>query len=745
MSTKNNLDLFPVWNPLFDLSKAGKSELNREEVFKWCRFFYNRTIVGAVYSKMASYPISNLEIDHDDASAKDRYTDILLKKLKLKDKLIKIGKYYFTLSNAIVLVTRRVNKWIRCQNCGEEFQLARYGPQDGKSQYRYTEKNKVFLNGGCPECHSGRQFVMTDRPIKGSSGISIVIYKPENIEIVYNEVTAESEYYYKLSKDFVSQISTADHDILCTTPNIYLEAANKDKKIKLNKSNLFHFKMPDMDEYTNGWAVPEMVRAFYDLYTYLLMVYSDQQNAKRSMIPLDVLFPQSEQGTGAHIRTAGQYNFMKWRNKIKESYEEWKKDPTEPIIMPVPVGFQQLKGEGRRLLLIPEITEILKNILASLEVPIEFLFGGISWSRQNVAVVILENKLNSYISQLQELVDFVVDKVSKEVNLKSKPDVKIGVCKLVEDITLSQLMAQLVLQNRLSMHSLYNRLGLDYDKEVKYRKAEATTEADVLLENAKTQAHMQGILQKTVAKYEAYAQKETLPVQKEIAEAEMDVQIDGQKKMMDVQMEAQQQQLQAQGQQEQGVANEQQQREQQELQNLSTAWVSAKFQEDPETFQKFKQELLQESTDKYSIVQNFVNSNRVQLYGNAYINADSEALRGKIMSTIKLEDPNLSKLILEYIKKVEKTNEQAAVWALEIIRANPEQRNAHLAQLESANIPDDFREMIMTYINMFQSQTQNNPGAFEQLGEQEMRGQQRMQDVAIAQGAKAPTQSGDKI
>ena len=729
--SKQALDLFPVWNTLFDITKGNDSEISRNEIFGWCRYFYNRTLVGAVYSKMASYPVANLEISHSDPDSAKRYSDVLLKNLKLKEKLVKIGKYYFTLSNAIVIVTRRINKMIKCPACNELFALEKFAPKGGKNKY-FISRKKIVLKGGCPKCGSSKHFIMEDRPISGHNGISIVILRPEQIEIVYNEVTGDSEYYYKLSQEMHEKIKGNEHDILCRTPQIFIDAAIDDQKIKLSKRTLFHFKMPDMDEYTEGWAVPEMVRAFYDLYTFLLMEYTNQSLAKKDLIPMDVLYPQSEQGAGgAHVRTAQQYNFAKWYNKIKDSYTEWKKDPTEPIIMPVPVGFQQLKGFGKRLMLMPEIAEIVKNILASLEVPLEFLYGGATWSRQNVAVVILENKLNAYSSQLQDLIDFVVDRVSKDMRVESHPDVKLGKCKLVEDVTLSQLMTQMASQNKLSWHSVFNRLNIDYDKDVKYRKSEANTESDVLIANARAQANAQGVFIKTTGKYQAITQNATIPLLKDVAEAEMEVQLKGQKAMMDMQMEAQNQQMQAQG----GSPEEQEAQIQQELENLAGAWVSAKFQEEPETFEKFKQELLQESTDKFATVENYVNENRIRLYGDAYINADSDELRGKILGIISSEEPNLAKLVMEYIEGVQKKNEQAAVWALQIIQGTPEQREAYARQLSGQNVPEEFRQMVMSYVDLFQSRTNSNPAAFSEIADAETGAHNKMMEVAASMRA----------
>ena len=688
---------------------------------------------------MASYPVANLIIDHEDPKARKKYQDVLLKKLDIKNKLIKIGKYYFVLSNAIVLVTRRIQKTIKCPACGKEYQLQKFGPKKGDSQYQII-RGKISLKKGCPDCKSTANFTIKDVPISGTSGINIVIYKPENIEIVYNEVTGEGTYYYKLSSDFAKKLKEGEHDLFCRTPKIYIEAVLQDSKIKLNRDNLFHFKMPDMDEYTGGWALPEMLRAFYNLYTYMVMLYTNQSVSKRSLIPMDILFPQPEPSTGAHVRTSMQYNFLRWKGKIQDAYDKWKKNPTEPIIMPVPVGFSQFKGHGRSLLLSPEIAETIKNILASLEVPLEFLYGGSTWSRQNVAVVILENKLNSYIAQLQELVDFVVERVSGDLEIKSKPDVKIGKCKLVEDIALSQLLAQLVADNKLSLHTLYNRLDIDYDKEVKYRKSETMTESDVLLEIARTRAEMEGMLAKAIAKYQARAARDSIPMQKEVAEADMEVQIGGQKAVADIQMEAGAQQMQMQAQMQADMESRQAQQQakmqegeqgnlEQELHNLATAWVEAKFQNDPELFAGFKKELMQESTDKYSMVQNYVNDNKPQLYGDAYINADGDVKREKILSSISSEEPTLLELVKEYVDKSQKMKEQAAVWAMQIIKSDPSTRNHLIEQIGAENVPEEFKQDVMGFVQLFDKEMQANPDTYKKLVAQETEAQEKMMNA----------------
>lgn len=228
--------------------------------------------------------------------------------------------------------------------------------------------------------------------------------------------------------------------------------------------------------------------------------------ALERIVPLTVLFPQPGSGSSDPYSTI---SLSRWREQVGLEVQRWRFDRNYMPIMPLPIGSQNIGGDGRALMLGQEIRIWSEHIIAGMGVPQEFVFGGLQYSGSNVSLRMLENQLLRYVSdQLRMIKNFVVKNIAAWmdwplVNVRFKP------FKMADDLQRRAFDFQLNQAGKLSDTSLL--ANCDYDpvredeqmaKETirrleavgRQQRAEAQIAVDTQVIQAKGQAKVQQVM-----------------------------------------------------------------------------------------------------------------------------------------------------------------------------------------------------------------------------------------------------------
>ena len=243
------------------------------------------------------------------------------------------------------------------------------------------------------------------------------------------------------------------------------------------------------------------------------------------------------QGVNVHA------DFNKVANDLAAEIKKSVRDPNYKVVSPIPVGVINVGGEGRGLLLTPEIEQIQTEILAGMNVPREFIFGGVSYSGSSISLRILENQFITYRLLLKDFIqNFVIRKMAKARGewLSEEDDdqlltVKLADLKMQDDVQQKQLIIQLNGAGKCSNDYMWKSLGIDADKmkEAIEKEALDAIELETKAEQARLKAQLENM--------ELQAQ-----VQMKQAQIQMQIQMQQQQFQMQMQMQ-QQQQMQAMG------------------------------------------------------------------------------------------------------------------------------------------------------------------------------------------------------
>jgi len=483
-------------SPFFDIAQTYMPPTVKE-LFRWCQyFFYKDPMIGSVVTKIAEYPVTNFVYNADSKHVRDEWKELLEDTLNMKPFLIEIGLDYFCYGNAFISINLPFVRWLKCPNkgCGKMRKLS-----DPDCEYKF--RNYEF-HMNCQSCHGNITAKIIDRPVRDRTGINFVRWDPKNIDIHYNPITGRSKYRYRIPNKIRKAIMQGNREILVDIPEVFLLALKKKRDIALSDQNIFHFKRPTLAEADMGWGKPLIIHSMGRMFYLYVLRRAQEAIAMQRIMPLEFIFPQANAAQDPYTHV----NLSSWQGTVQDEIRKWRVDPNYISVVSVPLGFERLGGDGRALLLGPEIEVTNKEITGGMGVPIEFVFGGLSWSGSSVSLRTLENHFLLYRRLLLRFVNWAKNRIRLYLSL---PDVDLGFTefKMADDIQRKQIVIQLNAANKISDHTMLTELGFDYDDEQTMIEKESEARNRIQAITMKAQTEAQGEAQILQARYSARAQE----------------------------------------------------------------------------------------------------------------------------------------------------------------------------------------------------------------------------------------------
>lgn len=472
MATANVQSPYPT--PFLNLSdtQIPRSTL---EIFKWCKYFYtfDPLIAGAI-NALANFPITEVYFEDTEVSISDNTSDgqekskesdavklykkIFLKKINIYKLLVEIGIDYYLYGNCFIF---------------GEFT---------------TEKEKSKL-----EWKSIRRL------------------DPSMVIIDYNPVTQSTSYKWRVPAKVIEIIKRkspiTEYNKI---PKRIREAVEKKGAVVLNPDNIYHFARPTDSMGENAvWGTPVIANVLKLLMYRNVLRQAQEAIAREHIVPFRVYYLQSTND----INVSADWNgaAQSFAGELMKSV----RDPNYKVVSPVPVGLLNVGGDGRALLLTPEIEQVQGEILAGMNVPREFIFGGISFSGSSVSLKILENQFITYRLLMEDFVqNFCIKRLAvargewvNEDDDESLVTVRFNDLKMQDDVQQKQLFIGLNSSGKIPDSYLYKMLGLEPDKIKQQLKAEQIDRIKLAYEIQLKQAEYQFEITKKNMVYQARLQK----------------------------------------------------------------------------------------------------------------------------------------------------------------------------------------------------------------------------------------------
>lgn len=258
-------------------------------------------------------------------------------------------------------------------------------------------------------------------------------------------------------------------------------------------------------------------------------VYTKIQTVKeideRTVLSVEVNTECHSYLSAGYINKNTQMNLGKWKGQIEEQLKKWKYDPNHIGVFPIPIGYQELGGNARALLLTPEMKFVEESIINSMGFPAEFIKGGATWTGSSISLRIVENHFLTYREQLEEMLNYFIVP-SMVTALKYAPvKLKFKKFKMADDVQSKNLVLQMADAGKISDAKLLDEFGFDYEEETAALERSRSDKLEELIKQQEANAEAQGRAAVTLAKYQSRAQavaaQESLLAEAELFQSEL--------------------------------------------------------------------------------------------------------------------------------------------------------------------------------------------------------------------------------
>ncbi len=426
------------------------------EIFRWCKYFYtfDPLIAGAI-NALATFPITEIYLEDKEtdavrgevSEAVKLYKRIFFKDLNIYKLLIEIGIDYYLYGNCFVFGELWTN------------------PTSGGIEW----KNMVRLD-------------------------------PSKVIIDYNPATREKKYKWTVPATLVNIIKKKrpkeEYDKI---PDIIKEAVIKSSSIVLNSNNIYHFSRPTDSMGENIiWGTPVPANVLKLLMYRNVLRQAQEAIAREHIVPMRVYYLEKM----VDYNPVADWNTV--ANNFAGELNKATRDPNYKVVSPVPVNMLSIGGQGRALLVTPEIEQIQSEILAGMNVPREFIFGGVGYSGSAISLKILENQFITYrLLQKDFMQNFIIKAMAKarkewvnENDDDSLVTVKMSDLKMQDDVQQKQLIIQLNGAGKISNDYMWKVCGVDSDKMRESIEKESLEAVDLQTKVQMKQMEAQLLLQK---------------------------------------------------------------------------------------------------------------------------------------------------------------------------------------------------------------------------------------------------------
>ena len=480
-------------SPFFDIAHT-YLPTSVKQMLRWCRYYFlTNPVVNAITYKLAEYPITPLIFNEPDETIRNKWQDLSEHQLKIRAFQTEVGLDYFAYGNAFITIHFPFQKWLTCGNCDKEERIE-------KADYKFRNLHYELV---CKHCGVITKAKVRDENVKSLKGIRLLRWNPEYITLEHNELTGDTAYFFEIPMTIRNDIVMGKRHIVETIPEVFLKALRENKSLRLLNDNLFHLKRPTIAEKDMGWGMPLLLPVMKDAFYLQILRKAQEAIAQGYILPLRILFPQAGGATSDPYTTT---DLGTWRRRMEKELEKWRLDPNYTPIMPLPIGNETIGGEAKNLMLHQEMRAWTEQIIAGMGVPIEFFFGGLSFSGSNMSMRMLENQFLKYRTEQLILVrDFILGKIADFLGWQ-RPDVDFKRFKMADDLQRAALMVQLNQMQKISDRTMLDELDYDLATEEKHRKEELKQQMDSQRQMQLEQAVVQGETQLIQAKYQAQIQ-----------------------------------------------------------------------------------------------------------------------------------------------------------------------------------------------------------------------------------------------
>ena len=454
-------------------SRPGRKALHY--MYRTAEYLNNYSIAGTVFSRIAQFSVSNIKTDSygESKEAGDKF----LRDIKVRDKLARAFNNAMIYGLGAVVPMVRKKKYIQCSSCGMKYYLKDLA-KNGIPQYNWSggRINYDCRNKRCKNFKKSINFDLKEHSYPSKNRFNLEPWSPYYLTPNRNEITGDTQWIYTIPPTTAQKIKSGDHHTLCTTPNLYINAALNNNKVIINSDSIHIIEMQTGK--IDGMPIPPLIRAFQELDLNEAYKEANRKIASDLLIPLRMLFPKANGPSMASPQSLQGHDAYNLGTVVSSQIGKWRKDKNFIPISPVEIGSKDFWGNGKLFALHNEIRQNNQDILAILGHPLEILYGGVTWSKQSTSALMLQQSMEMLTTQGQPIIDDLSIRYNDMINDQEDVYYRIEPPRLVDYLGELAYISKQVDENKLSNSALIEKLGYNSKTQQRIIRDEEQEELD---------------------------------------------------------------------------------------------------------------------------------------------------------------------------------------------------------------------------------------------------------------------------
>jgi len=276
-------------SPFFDIAHT-YLPTTVKAMFRWCRYYFlTNPIINATVFKLSEYPITEIEIDHQDKKVANKWKEYFEDHLNYRAFQIECGLDYNTYGNCLTSLNFPFKKYLTCRRCKYQAEAKRIRPHWVFTNYEFRLS--------CPQCGELGTADSKDQYYRNESGVRVMRWSPEDVEISYSDLTGEYTYFYNIPPGVRNDVIIGKKDAVEQVPEVFIQALRQQKGVVFSKDLFFHLRRPTLADQDRGWGLPLLLPCLKDTFYLQIMKKAQEAILLEHIVPLRILFPQAGSGT----------------------------------------------------------------------------------------------------------------------------------------------------------------------------------------------------------------------------------------------------------------------------------------------------------------------------------------------------------------------------------------------------------------------------------------------------------------
>jgi hypothetical protein len=459
---------------------------NMENVLRLCEYMWlHAGDFKMAMQRISRYFITDIELEGKISDKeKKRWKEFLKDKMNIISILSTISDDFLSYGNSFTTIYLPFNRLLMCDTCNLTRAL------ESVKDFQF-DLQKMEFKVECPACKKVTAHTHKDQRSMDESKINVIRWNPHEIQMIHDFMSASSEHIWIISPDLREHIRRGRTFWIRKMPWEVIKAVRDNAHFKFGEKVLYHMKEETIAGVRNrGWGIPRLLALFKDVYYLQILKRYNEAFALDYIMPFRIVTPAKATGADPLM----QYDLGDFSGQLQSMIKEHRKDPAGYHILPFPVQYQTLSGEGQQMSPFQLIKQASMDLMNATGCPMDLFQGTMQLNCAPTALRLFQATWPHLVVNLNNWLQWFVDKIS-EVFGWEHVKVRLQPVTYADDLDRKGMLLQLSSAQQISKQTAFASLGLDPREEQRRTMEETRAQNDIQKEFEQDETQKQELQQ----------------------------------------------------------------------------------------------------------------------------------------------------------------------------------------------------------------------------------------------------------